>query len=61
VHVDGEVRAFGRDQTVILPRDQVHQIFNTGPAPLEILGVFGATPVKVFLPDATELAVPWRS
>ena len=61
VHVGGKVHAFGRDQTVILPRDQVHQIFNTGASQLEILGVFGATPVKVYLPDATELAVPWRS
>ncbi len=61
LHVDGEVHAFGRDQTIILPRDRLHQILNTGDSPLEILGVFGATPVKVFLPDATELAVPWRS
>ena len=61
LHAGGEVFPFHRDQTIILPRDQVHQIFNTGSRPLEILGVFGATPVKVFLPDATELAVPWRS
>ena len=45
VHVGGKVHAFGHDQTVILPRDQVHQIFNTGASQLEILGVFGATPV----------------
>ncbi|NLD54251.1 MAG: cupin domain-containing protein [Burkholderiaceae bacterium] len=61
VHVGGEIRAFGPNQTIILPRDQVHQLFNTGTSPLEILGVFGATPVKTYLPDASELALPWRS
>ena len=61
VHADDQVRAFGPGQTIVLPRDRLHQIFNTGTVPLEILGVFGASPVKVFLPDATELAVPWRS
>jgi len=29
--------------------------------PLEIIGVFGATPVGTFLPDGEALALPWRS
>ena len=37
VHIDGKAHPFGRDQTLILRRNQVHQIFNTGSRPLEIL------------------------
>jgi hypothetical protein len=29
--------------------------------PLEILGVFGATPVNVFLPNSERLELPWRT
>jgi mannose-6-phosphate isomerase-like protein (cupin superfamily) len=61
VHIDDEAHSFGPDKTLILRRNQVHQIFNTGPDPLEILGVFGATPVNVFVPDCGRLEVPWRS
>ena len=53
--------AFGAHSTLILPRDQLHQIVNNGAEPLEILGVFGATPVNVFLPDKQKLDLPWRS
>jgi len=28
---------------------------------LEILGIFGATPVSTFLPNNEKLEVPWRS
>lgn len=61
VHTRGEDHPFGAGQTIVLPRNGMHQIFNTGAEPLEILGAFGGTPVKVFLPDASELELPWRS
>lgn len=61
LHIDGQVHAFGADQTLAIPRDALHQIFNTGPLPLEILGIFAATPVNVFLPDGSTLALPWQS
>lgn len=61
VHVDGEVQRFGGDCTLVLPRGKPHQIFNTGATPLELLAVFGATPVGTFLPDGEALALPWRT
>jgi mannose-6-phosphate isomerase-like protein (cupin superfamily) len=61
VHIGGEAHRFGAQQTVVLPEGVLHQIFNTGAQPLEILGVFGATPVGVFLPDREKLDVPWRT
>jgi quercetin dioxygenase-like cupin family protein len=61
VHLDGAVHRFGADSTVVLPRGPVHQIFNTGSVPLEIVGVFGQAPVTTRLPDGSELALPWRT
>ena len=61
LHAGGAVQAFGAQSTLILPRGRVHQIFATGLEPLEIVGVFAATPVATRLPDGTALELPWRS
>lgn len=61
VHVDGRVHRFGADCTVVLPRERVHQIFNTGGRALQILGIFAATPVCTRLPDGQAIELPWRS
>lgn len=61
LHVDGQVHRFGADCTLVLPRGRAHQIFNVGAIPMEILGVFGATPVATFFPDGEELELPWRT
>ena len=61
VHADGEVQPFDADCTVILPQGGDHQIINSGPQPMDILGVFGATPVATRWPDGSALELPWRS
>jgi quercetin dioxygenase-like cupin family protein len=61
VHINGTVLRFGAAQTIVLPKGCAHQIFNVGDRWLEILGVFGVTPVGTTLPDGTELPLPWRS
>ncbi len=61
LHVDGTVQRFGADTTLVLPRGRVHQIVNAGPQPMELVAVFGATPVGTFLPDGEALALPWRT
>jgi len=61
VHVDGAVHAFAGGDTVVLPQGSMHQIFNAAAAPLEILGVFGGSPVTTFLPDGSALPLPWRT
>jgi quercetin dioxygenase-like cupin family protein len=61
VHSDGQVQRFGTDTTVILPKNRVHQLFNVGPMPLELIGVFGATPVSTLLPDGAAIQLPWSS
>lgn len=61
LHTEGRVQRFGADTVVVLPRERVHQIFNTGAQPLQIIGIFGASPVTTHLPDGQALELPWRS
>jgi quercetin dioxygenase-like cupin family protein len=61
LHIGGTVQRFGAEQTVVLPAGDDHQLFNAGPMPLEIVGIFAASPVQVLLPDGQPLDLPWRS
>jgi len=61
VHTRGVVQRFGADCTLVLPKGLDHQIFNVGPQSMEIIGLFGATPVLTRLADGSELELPWRS
>ena len=58
---DGYMRRFGADTTIVLPKNRVHQLINVGPMPLEVVGIFGATPVATLLPDGQALTLPWAS
>jgi mannose-6-phosphate isomerase-like protein (cupin superfamily) len=59
VRVAGTTHRFGADSTVLLPKEQLHQLFNVGPAPLELVGIFGSTPVATVLPDGQAIELPW--
>ncbi len=61
LHSDGRAQRFGADSTLVLPRGQVHQIFNVGPMPLETIGIFAATPVMTRQPDGEPMDLPWRT
>lgn len=52
---------FSGDSTQILPKGHLHQIFNTNAQATEITGVFAVTPVAAYLPDASALALSWRT
>mgnify|MGYP001025802254 CR=1 FL=1 len=61
VHSGGRAERFGVDCTVVLPAHRDHQIFSVGPGPLEIVGIFAATPVVTRQPDGAAIDLPWRS
>jgi mannose-6-phosphate isomerase-like protein (cupin superfamily) len=61
VHGDDGVQRFGTDCTLVLPAGRFHQVFNTGPQPMEIIAILGSTPVSTELPDGSPLDLPWRS
>lgn len=62
LRVDGQAeQGFGAGQTLVLPRAQTHQVLNTGDETLELIGIFGASPVGTFDPEGRAIALPWRS
>lgn len=62
LHEEGMApQRFGPDHTVLLQRGKLHQLFSSGPMPLELVAVLAATPVHVELPDGQSLDLPWRS
>lgn len=61
VHIDGTAHRFAGGTTLVLTKGPVHQIINTGDRPMEILGIFGRTPVGTCLPDGSALPLPWRT
>lgn len=61
LHIGGQRQRFGAHSTLVLPRGQVHQLFNVGTQPLETLGIFGCSPVPTCQPDGAPLPLPWLS
>lgn len=59
--IDGQRYPFCANQTIVIPPDLPHQIFNVGDGPLVTLAVFSRTPVEVAYPDGAALELPWRS
>jgi hypothetical protein len=45
----------------LIPPLEEHQILNTGSTPVELVGIFSATPVGVFEPGGKALDLPWCS
>jgi len=56
---DGRQLEFAANQTLVIPAHELHQIVNSGDEPLHSIGVFGKSPVNVFLPDGQALDLPW--
>ena len=52
---------FCSGDTIVLPPNEVHQVINTGDAPLRLLAAFNMSPVRVELPDGTPLDLPWQA
>ncbi len=55
------MHAFGPDTTVVVPRNAPQQIINVGDGPLELTGIFSATPVQVIFPDGQPIELPGQS
>ena len=61
VHGPSGSHTLGSGTTLVFPPLEEHQIVNTGSTPLELVGIFSATPVGVFQPGGAALDLPWRS
>jgi len=58
--IGGGEERFRAGDTVIIPRNELHQIFNTGEAPLRLLAAFGMAPVRAVFPDGSPIELPWQ-
>lgn len=60
LHLHDREHSFRAGDTLIVPRNALHQIRNTGPETLQLLAAIAAAPVVVELPDGTPLPLPWQ-
>lgn len=56
----GSESRFRMGDTVLLPRNEVHQLINSGSGPLRLIAAFAMAPVQVELPDGTPIELPWH-
>ncbi|MGQ0700731.1 MAG: cupin domain-containing protein [Panacagrimonas sp.] len=62
IHVDGrEVFSFAAGTTVCVPRNALHQIFNSGSEPLGMVAIFSTSPVDARFPDGSPIKLPWTT
>ena len=59
--VEGAAHRFGPDSTLVIPRNALHQIVNSGSVPLECTAAFSVSRVEVYLPDGAAFALPWET
>jgi mannose-6-phosphate isomerase-like protein (cupin superfamily) len=59
VRLDNRESKFGPDSTLIIERNVVHQIVNSGDTDMFAIGVLGMAPADVRHPDGRPLPLPW--
>jgi quercetin dioxygenase-like cupin family protein len=55
----GEEEAFGPGTTLVIPRDEVHQLKCTGPSAIRLVAALGMAPVQVNTADNQRIPLPW--
>ena len=59
ITIGNDVIDFDADTTLIVPAEAVHQLVNTGQAPLRITAILSATPAHAYAPDGSAIPLPW--
>jgi mannose-6-phosphate isomerase-like protein (cupin superfamily) len=57
--VEGERRPFGANTTLIIPKDAVHQLVNTGARNVLLIAALGMAPVRVRDASGERMELPW--
>lgn len=57
--IEGVARSFGPGSTLIIPRNAVHRIANTGADEMLAVAGLSAAPVIVQSPDGARIPLPW--
>jgi mannose-6-phosphate isomerase-like protein (cupin superfamily) len=59
--IEGVNTDFGPNSTLIIPADVIHQIVNTGDAPMKLIAALSAAPVSVRHADNRAMPLPWQA
>lgn len=59
IELEGRIETFGPGSTVIVPRNAVHRITNTGTDEMLVVAALAAAPVTVTTPDGERMHLPW--
>lgn len=57
--LDGSEQGFGPGETLVVPRNAVHQVTCTGPGPLRLVAALSTAPVRVHTPTNEHIPLPW--
>lgn len=60
VTIESEETKFGANSTIIVPHDAVHQLVNSGPEEMFLIGALGITPVRVTTVEGETIPLPWQ-
>ena len=58
--LDGRESRFVAGDTVIVPKNALHQIVNTGASDLSVIAAFSMSPVQAHFPDGRRITLPWQ-
>ena len=59
--IAGKTSKFGRDSTLVIEPDVVHQIVNTSTEQMKLIAALGMAPVRVKTAHGEPLPVPWEA
>ena len=59
VTLEGETRPFQANTTLVVPRDAVHQLINTGGRSVVLVAALGMAPVRVRDASGERMNLPW--
>ena len=59
--IEGQETAFGRNSTLIIPADVIHQIVNTGNTKMVLIAALSTAPVQVCHADNAAMPLPWQA
>jgi len=57
--IEGETRPFRENSTLIIPRDVVHQLVNSGARNVVLIAALGMAPVRVRDEGGDRMHLPW--
>lgn len=60
VAISGQKMSFAAGDTVIIPRNEIHQIFNTGASSLRLFSALSMAPVRTESPNGARIDLPWQ-